>query len=68
MPDSFAKTIPIWCAVVNRALYLRSDPALQGWDTGLYTPPKSVSKQEHAQIEAKMDDWAGALTVGGTMP
>lgn len=92
MPDALSKTVPIWCAVVNRAVDLRrrreggwtwsealgggpaspcivnhSSPlgfppgSFQDWDTSFYTPPQVVSPQEHAQINAKLDDWAESL-------
>ena len=68
MPDSFSKTVPIWCAVINRALKLRSlapsrTACTQEWDTQLHTAPQSVSKSEHSQIEEKLDAWAKALAV-----
>ena len=63
MPDSFSKTIPIWCAVINRALKLRNLVIDDNWDTTFYTPPQSVSKQEHVQIEEKLDAWAENLAV-----
>jgi tRNA A64-2'-O-ribosylphosphate transferase len=49
MPDALSKTIPIWCAVLNRALFpsLAADPY-----HALYTPPQVVSPSEHAQIAA----------------
>ncbi|KIL55877.1 hypothetical protein M378DRAFT_173213 [Amanita muscaria Koide BX008] len=56
MPDAFSKTVPIWCAVINRAV-------CQEWDTRLYTPPGSVSVQEHYQIEKRIDGWVGSLVV-----
>ncbi|RXW16412.1 hypothetical protein EST38_g9441 [Candolleomyces aberdarensis] len=31
------------------------------WDVSLYTPPTSVSTQEHDQIARKLDEWAEAL-------
>jgi tRNA A64-2'-O-ribosylphosphate transferase len=34
------------------------------WDTALYTPPGSVSMQEHHQIEQRLDSWANSLAVG----
>ncbi|KLO10882.1 initiator tRNA phosphoribosyl transferase [Schizopora paradoxa] len=61
IPDALSKTVPIWCAVVNRALQLRKIVNLALWDTNLYTPPDAVSKQEHWQIEARLDGWAHAL-------
>ncbi|KAH9935229.1 initiator tRNA phosphoribosyl transferase [Epithele typhae] len=67
IPDALSKTVPIWCAVVNRAM-VRLYPDLkqcsggeEGWDVRLYCPPGSVSEQERVQIEAKVDAWAGAL-------
>lgn len=67
MPDGLSKTVPIWCAVVNRALSLRrqaaGSPEPEGWDTNLYLPAQIVSPSECAQIEAKLDCWAEALEV-----
>lgn len=55
MPDALAKTVPIWCAVINRAL---------GLDGTLYTPPNIVSPSEKAQIVERLDGWVEALKVG----
>ncbi|KAI0317419.1 initiator tRNA phosphoribosyl transferase [Amylostereum chailletii] len=64
LPDALSKTVPIWCAVINRAICLRHEDPLNEspWDTALYTPPGAVSAQEHQQIEAKLDDWARDLS------
>ena len=67
IPDALSKTIPIWCAVVNRAMRLRCGP-LPSWDTALYTPPRTVSSQEHSQIEARLDSWAQDLAVSSHSP
>lgn len=70
MPDGLSKTVPIWCAVVNRALSLRrsreegSSPCDSSWDTALYLPGQIVSPSERAQIEDKLDGWAEDLEVG----
>ncbi|KAF8637561.1 hypothetical protein AX17_002747 [Amanita inopinata Kibby_2008] len=69
MPDALSKTVPIWCSVINRVIRLRypNNPRYLnsgddgGWDTALYTPPGSVSPQEHHQIELRLDGWAEAL-------
>lgn len=37
---------------------------LNKWDTALYTPPGTVSTQEHHQIEQRLDSWANNLAVG----
>ena len=50
MPDALSKTIPIWCAVLNRLLF-RDDPDPQN----LQTPEWAVGASEHAQIEARLD-------------
>ena len=62
MPDALSKTVPIWCAVVNRAVKIAySKPA--GWNISLYCPPGVVSPQEHSQIESHVDEWAMSLSV-----
>ena len=69
IPDALSKTVPIWCAVINRAMLIlhpeitKINP-LNKWDTALYTPPGSVSMQEHYQIEQRLDSWANNLAVG----
>jgi tRNA A64-2'-O-ribosylphosphate transferase len=51
MPDSFTRTIPIWCTVLNRiAVRFRREfdlPIPSEWDDKLYTPQWIVSKEEH---------------------
>ncbi|KAG5722015.1 tRNA A64-2'-O-ribosylphosphate transferase [Termitomyces sp. T112] len=62
IPDALSKTVPIWCAVVNRAIIRRHPgPDKASWDNALYTPPGAVSAQEHHQIELRIDAWAEAL-------
>lgn len=51
MPDALAKTVPIWCAVMNRLLF--GDGAMG--TTELFTPTNVVGKSEHAQISARLD-------------
>ncbi|KAG1725451.1 tRNA A64-2'-O-ribosylphosphate transferase [Suillus lakei] len=64
MPDALSKTVPIWCAVINRAV-LKTTPNMDAdtdaWNTKLYTPPGVVSAQEHDQIEQKLDGWVDDL-------
>ena len=58
LPDSFSRTIPIWCCVLNRiALRYRKEMNLReelndDWDDGLHTPDSLVSPEEHARIVA----------------
>ncbi|KAK7472368.1 tRNA A64-2'-O-ribosylphosphate transferase [Stygiomarasmius scandens] len=61
MPDALSKTVPIWCAVVNRAVCLRYPELAENWDTALYTPPSVVTKNEHEQIEKLLNNWAQDL-------
>ncbi|KAF8962723.1 initiator tRNA phosphoribosyl transferase [Flammula alnicola] len=66
IPDALSKTVPIWCAVINRAMPILHPNSGKGegnppWDTALYTPPSAVSVQEHHQIEKHLDGWAHAL-------
>lgn len=71
MPDALSKTVPIWCAVLNRAIAIRAaskSAAPPKWDSALYTPPGTVSAQEHAQIAARIDGWARALLVRPLSP
>ncbi len=50
MPDALSKTIPIWCSVLNRALFPDTVESHE-----LYTPPQVVSSSEHAQITARLE-------------
>lgn len=72
IPDSLSKTVPIWCAVINRAilcLYPETTSLSNiEWDVNLYTPPGAVSSQEHHQIEQRLDGWANTLAVGNCLP
>ncbi|KAF9463576.1 tRNA A64-2'-O-ribosylphosphate transferase [Collybia nuda] len=62
IPDALSKTVPIWCAVINRTMALRFPDIPRGqWDPALYTPPGAVSSQEHNQIEERLGAWAEAL-------
>ncbi|KAK0196006.1 initiator tRNA phosphoribosyl transferase [Armillaria mellea] len=61
IPDALSKTVPIWCAVVNRAMRIRHPEITINWDTELYAPPSTVSSQEHDQILPLLDGWAEAL-------
>ncbi|KAF2715179.1 hypothetical protein K504DRAFT_421695 [Pleomassaria siparia CBS 279.74] len=51
MPDALLKTIPIWCCVMNRAIFPDTGPH------ELHTPPQAVSASEHAQIEKRIDSF-----------
>lgn len=50
MPDALSKTIPLWCAVINRLLFGEHYESHQ-----LYTPESVVSESEKAQMAARID-------------
>ena len=58
MPDALSKTIPIWCAVLNRLLFPERLDSHR-----LHTPAQIVGRSEHAQIEAKLDGFLQDLEV-----
>ncbi|KAJ1739517.1 tRNA A64-2'-O-ribosylphosphate transferase [Coemansia sp. RSA 1086] len=47
MPDSFSRTIPIWCAVWNSAI--KANRGLE-WGIEVHTPPSVVSLSENEQM------------------
>lgn len=55
MPDALSKTVPIWCCVINRAVF--------GRDHKMYTPPQAVSESEHAQIDGRIDGFVKQFLV-----
>ena len=58
MPDALSKTVPIWCAVMNRLLFPeRLDSHV------LHTPVQCIGRSENAQIEAKLDGFLKNLQV-----
>lgn len=60
MPDALAKTVPIWCAVLNAASKRRyGTPAAVG--PGLVTPERSVSRSEHDQILSRLEGWVDSF-------
>lgn len=55
LPDSFSRTVPMWCAVINR-LAQRLDSVNQQWDNGrLHCPGSIVSPQEQCLMEELLD-------------
>jgi tRNA A64-2'-O-ribosylphosphate transferase len=57
MPDALSKTIPIWCCVINRAVF-----GAEG-QHAMYTPPQAVSSSEHAQIASRIDGFVSQFLV-----
>jgi tRNA A64-2'-O-ribosylphosphate transferase len=48
MPDALSKTVPIWCAVINHALFPSEPDAHQ-----IHVPPQVVSESELSQIKGR---------------
>jgi hypothetical protein len=59
MPDAMSKTVPIWCAVINRLLFGEAHQSHI-----LRTPDEVVAESEHAQIEARLDAFVKDAEVG----
>jgi tRNA A64-2'-O-ribosylphosphate transferase len=58
MPDALSKTVPIWCAVMNRLLF----PEILASHV-LHTPPEVVGQSEHIQIEDRLEGFVENLRV-----
>lgn len=56
MPDALSKTIPIWCCIINRALF-PDQPEFHG----LYVPPNAVSDSEKSQMLARIPEGLDVL-------
>jgi tRNA A64-2'-O-ribosylphosphate transferase len=56
MPDALSKTIPIWCSVLNRALFPDPSECHE-----LFTPPQVVYSSEHAQITTRLEGFLQSL-------
>lgn len=56
MPDSLSKTVPVWCCVINRALF----PELTE-SHGLYVPPAVVSDSEKSQMLSRVPGFVDSL-------
>eukprot|EP00241_Pyramimonas_parkeae_P002516 CAMPEP_0114225294 /NCGR_PEP_ID=MMETSP0058-20121206/584_1 /TAXON_ID=36894 /ORGANISM="Pyramimonas parkeae, CCMP726" /LENGTH=457 /DNA_ID=CAMNT_0001335867 /DNA_START=258 /DNA_END=1631 /DNA_ORIENTATION=+ len=73
-PDSMSKTIPIWAAVLNRAVYRHrrrnqlctsmSTDSEQHWDTSVRLP-LWVGDSEREEISSRLDQWVDALEAVG---
>lgn len=56
MPDSLSKTVPVWCCVLNRALF----PELTE-SHDLYVPPNVVSDSERSQMLSRVPGFVDSL-------
>jgi tRNA A64-2'-O-ribosylphosphate transferase len=62
MPDALSKTVPIWCCVINRAVF-GEEAKKMGEQMGLFTPPQAVGESEHAQMEKRIDGFVRQFLV-----
>jgi tRNA A64-2'-O-ribosylphosphate transferase len=62
MPDALSKTVPIWCCVINRAVF-GEEAKKMGEQMGLFTPPQAVGESEHAQIDKRIDGFVRQFLV-----
>jgi tRNA A64-2'-O-ribosylphosphate transferase len=58
MPDALSKTIPIWCAVMNRALF----PSKSAFHAVQF-PPNYLGASEESEIEKRIDSFVALLRV-----
>lgn len=58
MPDAMGKTIPIWCAVMNRTLF-PDKPAYHA----VQFAPAYLGESEESQIENKIDGFIESFRV-----
>lgn len=58
MPDALSKTVPIWCAVMNRALF----PEKSEYHAARF-PPNFLPVSEESQIEDKIDGFVKSFKV-----
>ena len=62
MPDAFSKTVPIWCAVMNRVLFPSDEDSAK-----LHLMPGLTSESEAAQIEAHLDGFVTSFKVSSSL-
>ncbi|KAI7831072.1 tRNA A64-2'-O-ribosylphosphate transferase [Kickxella alabastrina] len=65
MPDSFSRTIPIWCAVWNMARSLVEGLQPETGVTEVHVPPSIVSPSERSQINKLVPGFAKSLVESG---
>ena len=72
MPDALSKTIPLWCCVLNHALFASPNdtadslsPQIRKDAQALHTPPGVVSASENSQMLARVPAFVeGLLRLG----
>mmetsp|Transcript_21254 Transcript_21254/g.29794 ORF Transcript_21254/g.29794 Transcript_21254/m.29794 type:complete len:549 (-) Transcript_21254:124-1770(-) len=78
LPDSFSRTLPVWCTVINRvtSYYRRQFSNKKNeceskdnlwWDNGLYTPSSIVSQEERLEICNVLDGHVRSVLDSGVI-
>ena len=60
LPDALSKTVPIWCAVMNRLL--SPSPEYSEYHR-IERVKELVPASEHAQMEARLEGWVASAQV-----
>lgn len=63
MPDALSKTVPVWCVVVNRAIFQGDINDGERERGRLYVPPSVVGESERIQIEARIEGFVKQFLV-----
>lgn len=58
MPDALSKTVPIWCAVINRLVFPEEVAAGK-----LHAPAQVIGRSEQALIEARLRNFVRDVEV-----
>jgi tRNA A64-2'-O-ribosylphosphate transferase len=55
IPDALSKTVPIWCAVINRAILLRGGCFVDRFEVPLPSSSSSSSSSDVARVDTDLD-------------
>ena len=69
-PDAFSRTVPIWCAVLNRTVARyrkKSGRTVDDWDVELHVPPREVSDVEKQIVTKKLDTLVNSFVDSGAV-
>jgi len=73
MPDALSKTVPIWCAVINKAYMVRhggllDDAERKAWrEQGELFCPPWIGSSECDEIHRRLNLWAERLLVSSLL-
>jgi len=73
MPDALSKTVPIWCAVINKAYLVRYGELLEDAERKVWSEhgelfcPPWISSSEWDEIHQRLELWAERLLVSSLL-